>query len=170
MRDAGIEYFGLADPDLAADPDAWGATDMAAQRGARDAMSYRLTETATGWSGGSDFQRVRARHGDRGGRRRDDRQRGPSRGRAAPSIRRGPAAGAADRRDDPQPHLAHSHCGRAGCRAHHRVAHGLSSRRLCGGDGSRRVAVAAAQLRLRQLDFRRRRIRSTRRGWPRRTP
>ena len=61
MRDAGIEYFGLADPDLAADPDAWGATDMAAQRGARDAMSYRLTETATGWSGGSDFQRcVRA--------------------------------------------------------------------------------------------------------------
>ena len=61
MRDARIEYFGLADPDLAADPDAWGATDMAAQRGARDAMSYRLTETATGWSGGSDFQRcVRA--------------------------------------------------------------------------------------------------------------
>ena len=61
MRDAGIEYFGIADPDLPAGPDAWGATDLAARRGARDALTFRLTETAPGWSGGAEFQRcVRA--------------------------------------------------------------------------------------------------------------
>ena len=42
MRDAGIEYFGIAIPDLPADADAWGATDLAARRGARDVTSYRL--------------------------------------------------------------------------------------------------------------------------------
>ena len=58
---AGIEYFGIAVPDLPADADAWGATDLAARRGAGDAVSYRLAETANGWSGGTEFQRcVRA--------------------------------------------------------------------------------------------------------------
>jgi len=61
MRSAGIEYFGIAVPDFPADANAWGATDLAARRGARDAVSYRLAETANGWSGGTEFQRcVRA--------------------------------------------------------------------------------------------------------------
>ena len=61
MHEAGIEYFGLADPDLVADVDAWGATDTAARNSAGDDVCFRLSETAHRWQGGSEFQRcVRA--------------------------------------------------------------------------------------------------------------
>ncbi len=58
LRDAGVEFFGGADPNMVATEDQWGPTGPDARRGARDAMSYRLTEVAHGWSGGTEFQRT----------------------------------------------------------------------------------------------------------------
>ncbi len=58
LRAAGVEFFGGADPNMAATEEEWGPTDPSARRSARDETSYRLTEVAHGWTGGSEFQRT----------------------------------------------------------------------------------------------------------------
>ena len=58
LRVAGIELYGGADPNLAAGQEEWGAIGLDAVRGAREALTYRLTEVGHGWTGGTEFQRA----------------------------------------------------------------------------------------------------------------